>query len=119
MKKAMIAMVLASLIGGPSAALAAAGSATGVRVAKMTIVRTYGNFVFIHLSEAPATRSSCATNSYWHFTLALDDAAGKNMYAQLLAAFASGSLVDISGTDACSEFGAIESVGGLGLSDGS
>ncbi len=119
MTKGFIASIFAYLILGASAASATPGSATSATVAKMTIVRAYGNFVFVHLRTPPTVRSACATNSYWHFTLSLDDSAGKNMYAQLLAAFSSGSLLDISGTDACSEFGTIESIGGLGLSDGS
>jgi hypothetical protein len=118
MKKGIAVFLIGWVICGTSAAFATAGSAENVRVARMQIVRAYGNFVFVHLSAAPTTRSACATNTYWHFTLSLDDVAGKNMYAQLLAAFAAGALLNISGNDTCSEFGTIESIGGLGVNDG-
>lgn len=119
MKRILAALIAACLALHASASWADAGTAENVRVARMQIVRSYGNFVFIHLNPAPSVRASCSTNSYWHFTLSLDDAAGKNMYAQLLSAFASGSLLNISGANACNEFTGVESVVGLGVNDGS
>lgn len=118
MKRFFTATVLAWLVLAAPITFATAGQAAGVKVAAMTIVRAYGNFVFIHLNTPPTIQSACSTNSYWHFTLSLDDSAGKNMYAQLLTAFSSGALLNIAGTDSCSDFGSVESVGALGLVDG-
>jgi hypothetical protein len=102
---------------GGGAAYAAPGEASNVQVGRVHIARAYGNFAFIHLKTAPSARGDCSVNSYWHFTLSLDDAAGKNMYAMLLTALASGSLISITGTGNCSEFSSAESISGIGVSD--
>jgi hypothetical protein len=93
------------------------GEASNVKVVQVFVSRAFGNFAFVHLSDPPAARTSCSTNPYWFFTLNIADPQGRNMYAQLLAAQASGSFVNIKGADACSEYWDSESINGLGIAD--
>jgi hypothetical protein len=101
------------LLAGHSA-LADEGSAVNAMIQRMQMTKTMGNMVFIQLATPPAVRANCATNGLWHFILIIDNEVSKNMYAQLLTAYASGQPVDIGGTGLCS-WGTVEDVNGIAL----
>ena len=98
---------------GADAAEGSAQSATLVRVQM-----SRDNILFIRLAEPPSVRAGCATDGFWHFTLDLDDAFAKNMYAQILVAYAQGQRVHIGGTGFCNEFATAESIKGFALDTG-
>jgi hypothetical protein len=85
-------------------------------IADLSINKAYGSFVFIKVAASPANPAACSTNGGWHFTLPLSTAADQQLYAMLLAAFASGATVDMSGMGACNEHGAIESIRSMRIS---
>jgi hypothetical protein len=70
------------------------GFVSNVTVLSTAIDRASGNVVFIRLSSPPTGLPACSNNSFWHFTLSLDGVAGKEIYASLLAAIASGKPVE-------------------------
>lgn len=86
-----------------------AASIDGVKISKVAINPTYGNYVFIKLDSAP-DRISCSTNGAWDYTLSLETEIHKSMYALLLAAFMASKEVNMSGANTCSEFPHIESL---------
>jgi hypothetical protein len=113
--RSLYVCVCAGMLAHAGLANATPGEAQNATLLRMQISRGFGNFVFIHLATTPTVRAACATNAFWHFTLSLSDEAGKNMYAQLLVAYAAGQRVHIGGTDTCSEYGNSESVDSVSL----
>src|SRR5690349_13301095 len=103
-------------LGAASLASAQPGEAVNVTIERMQLSKSYANgtLLFIRLSTPPSVRSGCAQNAYWHFTLDISDAGGKNMYAQLLLAYAAGRALDLGGADACA-WGDVESLQGIAL----
>jgi hypothetical protein len=94
-----------------SEAVFAGGEVSSAQVLELGVSRTYPNVAFVRLSAYPTGGPSCAPSAfYWQFTLTLDGLSGKELYAMLLSAQASGKAVRISGTGSCSEHGQIESL---------
>jgi hypothetical protein len=92
----------------------AGGQVNRATIVNMAINKSYGNFVFIQTSITPTGAAVCA-NSSWQFTLSLSNPGDSQLYAMLLTAYASGALVNITGTGACSEYPTVESVQGVQL----
>jgi hypothetical protein len=88
----------------------AAGESGYVQIVSTAMASNLGNHVYVRGSATPTTRASCSTHGTWHFTIPLDTAWGKNVYAMLLAAKAAGTTVWLSGTNACSEDGTVETL---------
>jgi hypothetical protein len=102
-----IAAIALALVGtGP---VQAAGYVQSATIVEMAVNRAYGNVVFIKLSASPVDGAACSVLS-WTFTLPLDGVAGREMYAILLSAAASGKQIRAAGTGQCSEHGQIESL---------
>lgn len=93
----------------------AARDVENVTILQMTIGSTTGNTLFIRTSATPTGATSCHTNSHWHYTLSLDSAVGKNMYALLLSLAATGQPLSLAGLDLCNEFGGVESLRAVGV----
>jgi hypothetical protein len=94
--RVMVATVAASVAFGAMAN----GSATNVTVSQLYIDSAYGNVLYVKLSAPPT--GSCGSNTSWHFAVSLDDTVGKNIYSQLLTAFASGAVIStMIGTGSC------------------
>lgn len=93
-----------------------ASSIDGVKIEKISIKSSYGNYVFVKLATAPE-RATCSTNGGWDYTLSLETETYKSMYSMLLAAYMSGNKVNIHGftTPTCNEFPHIESIDGIYL----
>ena len=90
-------------------------SAESAVITTLTVSKAIGNFVFIRVNPAPSGSSQCHTNPSWHYTLSLDDAAGKSMYAILLTAAASKQPVSVAGSEnLCAEFGGVDSLRAVG-----
>jgi hypothetical protein len=100
------------------AALAAhsvrAGESPNVTIVHIQLNKSYPNVAFIKLSATPTGRPACSVHS-WHYSLPLSNAFEAQMYAAILAAYSSGSVVDISGKNLCEEHGQIESLHAVGL----
>ena len=94
--------------------LAVEGSAPNAMIERLQINKNMGNMVFIRLAAAPAVRAGCSTHGTWHFLLSLDDAAGRNLYAQLLIAYSTGQAVDLAGAGVCG-WGTIEDLNAVAL----
>jgi hypothetical protein len=83
-----------------------------VQVINLQINRSYGNHVFIQVNSPPSGAPACS-NSSWHYTLSLGNPSDKELYAMLLMAYATGTLVNISGSGTCNEVGFVESLQAL------
>lgn len=105
--RTLIVLVALGLI---SLNASAAGESGYVTIVSTASASNLGNHVYIKVSSPPTTPASCSTHVTWHFSLSLDTAWGKNLYAMLLAAKAAGTTVWISGTNACSELANVESL---------
>jgi hypothetical protein len=112
MKSVSYISFLASLI---LAGTSLGSTTSNATIAELAIYRPYGNIVFVRLSAGPASPPSCATQGYWHYALALDGIAGKEMYAMLLSAQAAGKQVAAIGTATCSDFASVESLQGANV----
>jgi hypothetical protein len=110
MKASKRAVLTAALCGIATQAAQAAGESGYVTIVSTAMSISLGNNVQIRVSAPPTTPASCSTNTTWHFSLSLDSAAGRNLYALIIAAKAAGTTVWISGANACSEIGNIESL---------
>jgi hypothetical protein len=86
----------------------AAGSCNGCRIKNIgsgpyfDSICTSGSCVFIALEGTVTGKPGCSTNSYWHFVLNLNSPSGKATLAQLIAAKASGDLMNVVGSNNCS-----------------
>lgn len=69
--------------------------ATGPNLGNTILVRVEG-----HSTTAPWS-TGCSTSSFWSFKFDSSVPGGKEAYSQLLAAYASQSLIVIEGTGAC------------------
>jgi hypothetical protein len=85
-------------------------------IADIAINREIGHFIFIRVAQTPASPGACSTHGYWHYTLALSSAADRDIYAMLLSAHASHATVDMSGLGVCNEFGTVETLRSVRLS---
>lgn len=87
-----------------------------VKIEKISIKSSYGNYVFVKLETAPE-RAPCSTNGGWDYTLSLETETHKSMYSMLLAAYMSGAKVNVHGftSPVCNEFPHIESIDGIYL----
>lgn len=93
---------------------AAEGSAPNAMIERLQIKKNLGNMVFIRLAAEPTVRAGCSTHGTWHFLLSLEDAAGRNLYIQLLTAYSTGQLVDLAGSGLCG-WGTIEDLNSVAL----
>jgi hypothetical protein len=89
---------------------ASAGEAANVRITSMAMAVNNGNHVYIQVSASPAGRPTCASHNFFHYTLALDTAAGRSLYAILLSAEAQGTLLHLSGYNLCTQDSTVESL---------
>lgn len=87
----------------------AAGSTTNTTITQISLNSSFGDFIWIQTATAPTGSPTCAA-SPWNFTLSLDTTIGKNQYAVLLSALATGQTVILVGTGACSDWGNVESL---------
>lgn len=79
-----------------------ASTLNNTKITRLMNDRSYLNFTFIQATGAPNRDGGhCHTNGTWDFVLNTDDSFGKQMHAQLLAAFAAGKTVELHGTDSC------------------
>src|SRR5688572_8006051 len=89
-------------------AATAAGSCTGCRVKNLGTgpyfdsICASGSCVFIALEGSVTGKPACSSNSYWHFVINLNSPSGKSTLAQLLAAQATGQLINVTGSSYCS-----------------
>lgn len=91
-----------------------AGDGQG-KIVQIAINKSIGAAVFVRLDTVPTGAAACSTNSYWHFTIPLVSDLDKRLYTQILAAKLVNATVSISGTGVCSEYGSVESAGGVGI----
>lgn len=78
--------------------------ASNVTIAEMVIGTSTQNVLFIRASTTPTGTTGCHQNAHWHYTLLLDSAVGKNMYALLLSMVATGQPIALAGAGACNEY---------------
>lgn len=90
--------------------VASAGSTNGALITSITTNTDFGSYVLINTSVTKAGAPSCATNTGYQWVLPLSSALDNQIYAQLLAAFASQSTVNLAGDGACTAFGGVETV---------
>jgi hypothetical protein len=102
--------VACSLFAALCASQAHGGEAANVRITQFGMTSNLGNHVFLQVSGQVTGVPACSTHPSWHFLLPLDTNWGKNAYAALLAARASGATMHISGTNTCSVDGTIETL---------
>ena len=88
-----------------------ASSMSGVTITRLSINRGVPQKIFISTSTPVSLQShpSCATDTNWNFVIPLVSDTDKALYATLLAAYTSQSLVDLVGPDACDVYPTVES----------
>jgi hypothetical protein len=72
--------------------------------------------VFIKLDVTPSDKPECS-HHYWDYTLSFSSPIDDKLYAALLAAFASGVLVTTTGTGFCTDYGYIEALRSVQVSN--
>lgn len=93
-----IAVLIAFLVSGA----VQASTVIDTQITRLMNNRNFPNYTFVQTAEEPARGTGhCHTNARWSFILNTDDAFGKQMHAQLLAAFAAGKTVRLDGTNSC------------------
>jgi hypothetical protein len=108
MRKAYIGSIAAFFLMVCGAA-SAAGSCTGCRVKNIgsgpyfDSICASGSCVFLALEGTVTGKAACSTNSYWHFVVNLNTPSGKSTLAQLLAAQATGQLINVNGSNSCGQ----------------
>lgn len=99
-------LIIALLVSSVSSA----SSLSGTKVTKLMNDRSYNEYTFVQVERTPERENGhCSINTMWDYVLKTDDQFGRQMHAQLLAAFAAGKTVTLSGTDAC-EIGSTETL---------
>jgi len=89
-----------------------AGTATNVlnsKVVKLSFPKTLGNMVLIKLERLQEDKIDCHINGTWNYSLPIQSDMDKAMVSALIAAYISGSNVNIYGSGSCDEFPSIES----------
>ena len=76
----------------------------GVTITKLNINKSLGNYVFIRTSQTP-TVIGCHQDNNWNLVLKLETELDNKIYAGLLAAHVSQSLVGLDGTGTCAPYG--------------
>ena len=90
--------------------LFAGGSATA-NVAKVGLVQSLGDMLFVQLSPATVTGApGCSVNTEWQFVLSLATTQGQQTLALLLEAKATNASVQFSGTGACNVYANVETL---------
>lgn len=90
-------------------AATAAGSCTGCRIKNLgsgpyfDSICASGSCVFLALEGTVTGKPACSANSYWHFVINLNTPSGKSTFAQLLAAQATGQLINVTGSNYCGQ----------------
>ena len=93
-----------------------AGSAAYPTIAEVAINQQIGDLLLIRLTVPPTGQPACSNNGYWNYALNIDTTTGKNFYALLMAAMASGKTVSyLNGTGACSDYPGVESLLGINM----
>jgi len=65
--------------------------------------------VFIKLERLQENKIDCHGNATWNYSLPIQSDMDKAVVSALIAAYVSGSKVDIYGSGSCDEFSSIES----------
>lgn len=96
----------------------AGSSATNAKIIAMDTNKGYGanGLVFIKLDVTPSDKPECS-HHYWDYTLSFSSPIDDKLYAALLAAFASGVLVTTTGTGFCTDYGYIEALRSVQVSN--
>ena len=101
----MIFLVMASL----ACSTVLASEIVNTTITRLMMDSQYGQKVFIQ-TEGAVTREGghCHSNSTWHYVIATDSEFGKQVYAQLLTAYAAKKQIKLVGTNVCLVHGNIE-----------
>jgi hypothetical protein len=91
-------------------AVASAGSTLGGVITSITLNTDEGSFAFISTSASKNGTPACSTNTGAQWVLPLTSALDNQIYAQLLAALASQSRVDLYGDGVCNAVSDIETL---------
>lgn len=100
-------LLLLALVAVMTAPVTFAGDGSGT-ITSLMIGRSHGAKVFIKVSAAPAGRPACATNSSWHYVLALTDNLAEQQLSLLLTAYAAKTTVYLEGGNDCTVHSGIE-----------
>lgn len=101
--------LLAALLAGVPVSAPAASSAVGVVISRLQVGKSAPNVVYLKLETPPTGMPACSAH-YWRYTLLLALPFDDKVFATLLAAYAGGIPVNVSGTGTCGEHPQIESL---------
>lgn len=102
MKKILVAaMMIASICIGFSHSVSAAGQITGTITELLQ--RNSDGIIYLALTGTPTGRPACATSGYWMIANETSDT-GKRLFATLLAAKLSNSVIQVIGTGTCTRW---------------
>lgn len=89
-----------------------AGQLSLSKITKTSISKLKGNYLVIQLDKSVGEQGqeSCHSNTAWNFALPLDNPVDDKLFSMVLAAQASGKLVNITGSKSCEAAGNIETM---------
>lgn len=71
-------------------------------ITRIMIDRSHGSELFIQVAGDPARGGGhCHINTTWDYVLSMEDELGKQLYSQILTAYAGQKQVKLAGTDLC------------------
>jgi hypothetical protein len=91
-----------------------ASSVENVTIVRVHLTKDFENVAFIKLSSPPQGKPGCSAH-YWDFTLPLNTPFEKNLFAMLMTAYSTGTLVQAGGVGACNDHPQIESLTALAV----
>lgn len=84
----------------------------------MQVNKSLGNVLFVQLDVQHSSPISCHINQGWTYTIPMQNEADKKIFAMLMLARSLGQTVTLYGAGLCSDFSAVESIGGMNLEQG-
>lgn len=87
-----------------------AAEITSAKITQLMLDRHYTDKAFIQLDKKNISAPTCHDNSTWEYVLDISDSFGKTIYSSLLASFAAGKTVNLTGTNNCALFTGIETL---------
>jgi hypothetical protein len=73
-----------------------------------TIIYSGSGFAFVYQNGSRTARPACSVNDRW--VIPITTAAGQSMLAGMMTAYATGKVITVNGTGACSEYADTESI---------
>ncbi len=96
--KRIIVLIVFNLI----ASVSYGSEIDNTKITRTMMDERYGQLLFIQVEHAPSRDSShCHSNGTWDYVLSTESELGKQMFSQLLSAYAASKKIKLFGKDTC------------------